>query len=137
MTNEPPQDDDPSGANPFRGTPFEQFFGGGAPDLGQIFSQLQSLMQPYDGPLNWDFAIDMARKQVAATPDPTPGTAPQAAVADALPLADHWLDEATDFPSGVTSTAAWSRAEWIVGTTDVWKVLIEPIAQSSVGALRG
>ena len=31
MTNEPPQDDDPNGANPFRGTPFEQFFGGGAP----------------------------------------------------------------------------------------------------------
>jgi putative hydrolase len=35
----------------------------------------------------------------------------------------------------VTSTAAWSRAEWIVGTTDVWKVLVEPIAASSVGAL--
>ena len=28
MTNEPPQDDDPDGANPFKGTPFEQFFGG-------------------------------------------------------------------------------------------------------------
>jgi putative hydrolase len=50
-------------------------------------------------------------------------------------LADHWLDETTQFPSGVTSTAALSRAEWIVGTTDVWKVLVEPIAASSVGAL--
>ena len=135
MSNDP-GDPFEEGANPFRGTPFEQFFGA-APDLGQIFSQLQSLMQPYDGPLNWDFAIDMARKQVASSPDPTPGIAQQAAVADALQLADHWLDEATDFPSGVTSTAAWSRAEWIVGTTDVWKGLIEPIAQSSVGALRG
>jgi putative hydrolase len=35
----------------------------------------------------------------------------------------------------VTSTAAWSRAEWIVGTTEVWKGLVEPIAASSVNAL--
>ena len=130
MTNEPPPDDD----NPFRGTPFEQFFGG-APDLGQIFSQLQAMMQPYDGPLNWDAAIDMARKTVAQQPDPTPSQKQVDDVADAVRLADHWLDETTAFPSGVTSTAAWSRAEWIVGTTEVWKVLVEPIAASSVGAL--
>ncbi len=135
MTNEPPQDDDPNGANPFRGTPFEQFFGGGAPDLGQIFSQLQSMMQPYDGPLNWDVAIDTARKTVAQQPDPSPSQKQNDEVADAVRLADHWLDETTQFPSGVSSTAAWSRAEWIVGTTDVWKVLVEPIAASSVGAL--
>ena len=35
----------------------------------------------------------------------------------------------------MTSTAAWSRAEWIVGTTDVWKGLVEPIAASSVNSL--
>ena len=130
MTNEPPPDDD----NPFRGTPFEQFFGG-TPDLGQIFSQLQSMMQPYDGPLNWDAAIDMARKAVAQQPDPSPSQKQIDEVADAVRLADLWLDETTGFSSGVTSTAAWSRAEWIVGTTDVWKVLVEPIAASSVGAL--
>src|SRR4029077_6150357 len=113
MTNEPPQDDDASGANPFRGTPFEQFFGGGAPDLGQIFSQLQSMMQPYDGPLNWDVAVDMARKTVAQQPDPSPSQKQNDEVADAVRLADHWLDETTQFPSGVTSTAAWSRAEGI------------------------
>jgi putative hydrolase len=134
MTNEPPQDDDPNGANPFRGTPFEQFFGGAA-DLGQIFSQLQSMMQPYDGPLNWDVAVDLARKTAAQQPDPVPSQKQNDEVADAVRLADHWLDETTQFPSGVTSTAAWSRAEWIVGTTDVWKVLVEPIAASSVGAL--
>src|SRR3954452_3368655 len=130
MNNQPPDDQ-----TPFRGTPFEQFFGGGAPDLGQIFNQLQSMMQPYDGPLNWDFAVDTARKTVAQEPDPSPTQKQKDQVADAVQLADHWLDEATAFPSGVTSTAAWSRAEWIVGTTDVWKVLVEPIAASSVGAL--
>ena len=127
--------------NPFKGTPFEQLFGGsgaaGMPDLSQIFSQLQFLMQPHDGPLNWEFAIDTARKTVAQQPDPSPTQRQVDAVADAVRLADHWLDETTAFPSGVTSTAAWSRAEWIVGTTDVWKVLVEPIAESSVQALGG
>jgi putative hydrolase len=135
MSNDPDE-----GQNPFRGTPFEQFFsgalgGGGAPDLGALFSQIQAMMQPYDGPLNWDLALDLARKQVAAGEDPSPGQRQHDRVADAVRLADHWLDEATDFPSGVTSTAAWSRAEWVVGTTDVWKGLVEPIAASSVNAL--
>jgi putative hydrolase len=131
MTEQPPPDDQ----NPFRGTPFEQFFAGGTPDISQLFSQLQSMMQPYDGPLNWELAIDTARKSVAQQPDPTPSQKQRDEIADAVRLADHWLDETTHFPSGVTSTAAWSRAEWVVGTTDVWKILVEPIAASSVGAL--
>jgi len=145
--------DDPSEGrpddNPFKGTPFEQLFGalggglpgamGGAggqmPDLSQLFGQLQSLLQPYDGPLNWDVALDLARKTVAQSPDPTPSAAQQAQVADAVRLADHWLDETTGFPSGVTTASAWSRAEWLVNTKDVWKVLVEPVAQQSVGAM--
>ncbi|MEO9323479.1 zinc-dependent metalloprotease [Nocardioides sp. C4-1] len=145
-----PDDEQP---NPFKGTPFEQFFSGmqglgglgglgggqmnfaGMPDLGQLFGQLQSLMQPYDGALNWDVAVDIARKSVAQAPDPTPSAKQSEAVADAVRLADLWLDEATEFPSGVTSTAAWSRAEWIVGTLEVWKVLVEPVAEQSVHGL--
>ena len=107
------------------------------PDLNQLFGQLQFLMQPHDGPVNWDFALDLARKTVAQEPDPTPSQRQKDAVADAMRLADHWLDETTAFPSGVTTPAAWSRAEWVVGTTDVWKILVEPIAESSVQALSG
>jgi putative hydrolase len=130
--------------NPFKGTPFEQFFaqgmggmvgGQGMPDLNQLFGQLQSMLQPYDGPLNWDVAIDLARKTVAQSPDPSPSSAQQNAVADAMQLADHWLDDTTSFPSGVATASAWSRAEWVVNTTDVWKVLVEPVARQSVGAL--
>ncbi len=146
--------DSPDDSNPFKGTPFEQLFGAlggglgglggpggpagaGLPDLTQLFSQLQFLMQPHDGPINWDFALDLARKTVAQAPDPVPTQRDRDAVADAVRLADHWLDETTAFPSGVTAAAAWSRAEWVVGTTDVWKVLVEPIAESSVQALGG
>jgi putative hydrolase len=136
---------DPAGSgpddsqNPFKGTPFEQFFSGGQmaglPDLGQLLGQIQAMMQPYDGPLNWDVALDIARKAVAQTPDPSVTPKQRDAVADALRLADLWLDDTTGFPSGVTSVAAWSRAEWIVGTTEVWKGLVEPIAKQSVDAM--
>lgn len=149
MSNTPdlPGDGGPDDQNPFRGTPFEQLFGqmfGGAggpggqmPDLSQVFAQLQSLMQPHEGPINWPYAVDLARKAVAAEPDPSTSQRQKDAVADAVRLADHWLDEATGFPSGVTSSAAWSRAEWIVGTSEVWKVLVEPVAAQATTGLAG
>ena len=108
--NEP--ENGPEDNNPFKGTPFEHLFGAGAPDLsalfggsgnapdlgalfggpgcapdlGALFSQIQSLMQPHDGPINWDYAIDIARKVVAQSPDPTPTQKQKDAVADAVGL---------------------------------------------------
>ncbi|MDN5895022.1 MAG: zinc-dependent metalloprotease, partial [Nocardioides sp.] len=115
--------------NPFKGTPFEQFFSGGMPDLTQIMSQFQAMMGPQDGPVNWQLAKDIARRAIASDPDPSPTERDTTAVADAVRLADLWLDEATDFSSGVQSTAAWSRAQWLESTIEVWKVLVEPIAE--------
>ncbi len=133
---------EPGDDNPFKGTPFEALFGMGAggagmPDLGQIFGQFQQFLQPFDGPLNWKMADDLARAAVAQQPDPSPSSRDADRVADAVRLADHWLDAATEFPSGVTSTAAWSRAEWVVETRPVWKVLVEPVAERSVGGVSG
>jgi len=129
--------------NPFKGTPFEQIFnslGGGMPDisgldLGALMGQMQSLMQPYDGPVNWQLATDIARRTSAQEPDPSPDRGAQTRVADAFRLADHWLDGTTTLPSGITTTAAWSRAEWIEQTTEVWRVLVEPVAEHVVGAM--
>lgn len=145
-------DESPEGPqNPFKGTPFEALFSGGLPgaagfglpgaggagmpDLASLMQQVQALMQPHEGPVNWSVATDVARKAVAGGDDPSTTSRQADAVADAVRLADHWLDSATDLPSGVTSTAAWSRAEWIDQTLDVWKVLVEPVAASAVGAL--
>lgn len=132
--------------NPFKGTPFEQLFSGaggaggfpGFPpgmDLNSLMAQVQKFMQPHEGPLNWENTLDIARRTSAQTPDPSPTSAQQSAVADAVRLADHWLDETTSFPSAVVTTAAWSRAEWIVETADVWRTLVEPMAASASGAL--
>ena len=79
----------------------------------------------------------MARRTVAEQPDPSPTERQAGEIADALRLADHWLDSSTEFASGVTSSAAWSRAEWVEQTIDVWKVLVEPVAEHVVSAMGG
>lgn len=144
MNDKPEQPGDDE-QNPFKGTPFEQLFGslggaggmpGGMPfDLSSLMSQVQSMMAPYDGPVNWPLAIDTARKVAAQESDPTPTSGQTSAVADAFRLADHWLDTTTSMPSGVHRTAAWSRAEWIEETKDVWQVLVSPVAQSVISAM--
>jgi putative hydrolase len=141
----PDDNADDNTGNPFKGTPFEGMFAslggsGGMPDLGNIdlnalMGQMQSLMQPYDGPVNWQLATDIARRTAAEQPDPSQDQAAHTRVADALRLADHWLDETTSLPSGITTTAAWSRADWIEETTAVWRVLVEPVAEHVVGAM--
>ncbi len=147
MTNNPgdrPDDEN----NPFKGTPFEQLFaafggsgaGGagstpGMPDLSMLMSQMQAMMAPYEGSVNWNLAKDVARKTVAQEPDPSPGEKDRSDVADALRLADHWLDQVTDLPSGINTSAVWSRAEWVEQTIDVWRRLVEPVAEHVVSAM--
>jgi len=149
MTDRP--DDDP---NPFKGTPFEQIFnalggalGGGVPggpqgaagmpDLSALMSQMQAMMAPHEGSVNWTLAKDVARQTVAQQPDPSATDRQRTEVADAVRLADHWLDSATEFPSGIRGTAAWSRAEWVEQTIEVWQRLVEPVAEHVVSAMCG
>jgi putative hydrolase len=161
MTNAPggPPDDssDDDHPNPFKGTPFEQIFAqfggalggmgglpgaaggqpgaGGMPDLSALMSQMQAMMAPHTGSVNWSLAKDVARRTVAQEPDPSTTDRQRAEVADALRLADHWLDPVTEFPSGVRATAAWSRAEWVEQTIEVWQRLVEPVAEHVVTAM--
>ncbi|HEU4511747.1 MAG TPA: zinc-dependent metalloprotease [Nocardioidaceae bacterium] len=147
MTNDPsdrPGDEN----NPFKGTPFEQLFsslggafpgagagGQGMPDLSALMSQMQAMMAPHEGSVNWNLAKDVARKTVAQEKDPSPSDKDRDAVADAVRLADHWLDQVTDLPSGVSTSAVWSRAQWVEETITVWKRLVEPVAEHVVGAM--
>jgi putative hydrolase len=134
--------------NPFKGTPFEQIFAafgaggaglpgmaGGMPDLSAIMGQVQAMMQPHEGAVNWNLAKDIARRAAAQEPDPSISSAEDTRIADALRLADHWLDSATELPSGVSTTVGWSRAEWIEQTLPVWRKLVEPVAEHVVAAM--
>ena len=95
--------------NPFKGTPFEQIFGAarrrpaGArrhADLDQhLIGQVQAMMQPHDG------ADELGRRRRHGPQGGRPAARPVAdrrssrtPVADAVRLADHWLDAATDVP---------------------------------------
>jgi len=109
---------------------------GGQPiDIGQALQQLGQMLQWQGGPVNWDLARQAARQTVSAGGDPSVGSSERDAVAEAVRLADLWLDDATSFPSVTRNVAAWSRSEWVEGTVEGWKGLVEPVAERVVGAM--
>jgi putative hydrolase len=76
-----------------------------------------------------------APDQQSPAGDPPVGPAERAAVAEALRLADLWLEPESALPSGIASTAAWTRTEWINSTLDVWRKLCDPVAERMVAAM--
>ena len=118
------------------GFPFNLTGPGGQPmDIGAALQQLGQLLSWQGGPVNWDLATQAARQTVAAQSDPSVGAGDREVMAEAIRLSDVWLDAATDIPAATSSVRAWSRAEWIEGTIDGWKLLIEPLAEQVVGAM--
>jgi putative hydrolase len=120
---EPPGDD-----------PFGGLFGGGPADLGAALHRFADLMSWQGGPVNWDLAKQTALA-AAGTADPGTTAAEADAIAEAIRLADVWLDAGTALPSGVAGTEAWSRRRWVEATLDVWRELVDPIAGRVVDAM--
>lgn len=95
----------------------------------------QGLGQP-GGAVGWETIRDTARKVVAGLgTDPSPSAAQQSAVADAVRLAESWLDQATTLPAVNGQTKAWSRAEWIESTMPTWRRMVDPVAESMSEAM--
>src|SRR5919205_1832470 len=139
-----PERKEPGGNQPSPGDPFGfgALFGsvgaGGSPEdlLGKmpLFAELQKLMNWSGGPVNWDLARQGAISQLAAGHQPS-SDAERTAVAEALRLADLWLDQVTELPSGIERTAGWSRVEWVEQTLPAWSALIDPLAERVVAAM--
>jgi putative hydrolase len=89
------------------------------------------------GPVNWDLAKNVARHAIVAAGDPSVLDAQRREITEAVRLADLWLDEATEFPSGIRKIEAWSRSEWLEATFPVWAKLCDPIAAKGVEAMSG
>ncbi len=118
------------------GFPFGLSGPGGQPiDIGQALQQLGQLLGWQGGPVNWDLARQSARQTVSAGGDPSVSSGDREAVLEAVRLADLWLDDATTFPSVTRTVSAWSRSEWVEGTVEGWKGLVEPVAERVVGAM--
>jgi putative hydrolase len=103
------------------------------PDLGAMLHQLGDLMSGETGPVNWQVARQSAMAVIGADSGTTGAEA--AEVADAIRLADLWLDPVTTLPSGVTSTEAWSRRRWLEATRESWSELVEPVAAQVSAAM--
>lgn len=117
--------------------PFAAMFGGagGQFDLGAALQQLGRMLQWQGGPVNWDLARDTARRVVAQHGDPAVSNVERRSVEDAVRLADLWLDEATAFAAATKTVRTWSRAEWVEGTLDGWRGLVEPVAERVVDSM--
>jgi len=113
---------------------------GGIPDdlAGKVplFAALQQLLSAQSGPVNWDLARQMAVSALAGG-HRAPSPIERSQVAEAVRLADLWLDPATPLPSGVTSAEAWSRVDWVERTLPVWSALMDPVASRVAGAMSG
>ena len=127
-------------------TPFGFALPGGQPpdpndpqQMHQFLAGLQQLMAAAQtgggGPVNWDLARQVATSALAVEGDPAVTAAERTEVDEALRLADLWLEPTTALPSGVITTAAWNRNEWIYNTMDVWRKLADPVAARMVAAM--
>ena len=126
-----PKKDPGSGADPFG-------FGGGQfdmGDLGQIFTKLGEMFSgtgnlmggQQSGPVNYDLARQLASSSIGfvkPVPEQTSG-----AIADAVRLAETWLDGVTPLPAGTTRTVAWTPGEWVDNALATWKRLCDPVAE--------
>ncbi|AMO60533.1 putative hydrolase [Mycolicibacterium phlei] len=138
--DDPERDKRKKDPDPGSGDPFGMGFAAGGDfdmsQLGQIFTKLGEMFsgaggamagdtQP--GPVNYDLARKLASSQigfVAPVPEKT-----SAAMADAVRLAETWLDGATALPAGTTRTEAWTPTDWIDNTLERWKRLCDPVAE--------
>ncbi len=130
-----PKKDPGSGADPFGGA----FGGGGDFDmsqLGQIFSKLGEMFSgagtampggSASGPVNYDLARQIASKSIGSVTPVSEQTS--GAIADAVRLAETWLDGSTPLPAGTNRAASWTPTDWIDNTLDTWKRLCDPVAE--------
>ena len=133
--------------DPDKGSSSDPFGFGGADfdmnNLGQIFSKLGEMFSgagntmaggSQAGPVNYDLARQLASSSIGFV-KPVPEQTSNA-VADAVRLADTWLDGVTPLPSGTTTSVAWTPSDWVDNTLATWKRLCDPVAEqmSSVWA---
>jgi putative hydrolase len=99
-----------------------------------LFAELQKLLSWSGGPVNWDLARQLAVSSLAGG-STIASAGDRSAIADAIRLADLWLEDVTDLPSGVTTIESWTRLNWLDKTMSTWAALCEPIAARVTAAM--
>ncbi|OBF60844.1 hydrolase [Mycobacterium sp. 852002-50816_SCH5313054-b] len=108
----------------------------GMGDLGQIFTQLGQMFSSAgtvatggkaSGPVNYELARRVASSSIGFVA-PVPASTTKA-IADAVHLAETWLDGATALPAGTSKAVGWSPTDWVDNTLATWKRLCDPMAE--------
>jgi putative hydrolase len=99
-----------------------------------LFAELQKLLSWSGGPVNWELAKQLANQALAGNATIV-SPADRSGTVEAIRLADLWLDDATDLPSGVQTIETWTRSEWLDRTLPVWTSLCDPVAARVVAAM--
>ena len=133
-------DRDKHGKDPESGSGASNPFGMGGDfamgDLGQIFTQLGQMFSnagtmtagdTTSGPVNYELARQVASSSIGFVA-PVPATT-NSAIADAVHLADTWLDGVTALPAGTSKAVGWSPSDWVDNTLETWKRLCDPMAR--------
>ncbi|MDO5032075.1 zinc-dependent metalloprotease [Corynebacterium sp.] len=106
---------------------------GGLGDLlnqfGQMLSGMGSSMNSPEGagPVNYDLAKRIALQEISRDKDVSADDSN--AVAEAVRLAELWLDDATSLPTAGGSVRAWNSAQWLEETLPMWKRMVSPVAE--------
>src|SRR6478609_8383371 len=104
--------------------------------LGQVFTRLGEMFSGAgnvmgggagSGPVNYDLARQLASNSIGFVAPV--GEKTSAAIADAVHLAETWLDGVTALPAGTSKTAAWTPNDWVDNTLETWKRLCDPVAE--------
>lgn len=118
----------------FTGSDDDQPKGFDLSSLGEMLQQMGAMMQRAeaegDGAVSWSTIRDVARAAISKAGDPSISDSERAAVADAVGLAQTWLDGALPQPATGPASLAWSSTEWLLGTMDAWRPVVDPIAEA-------
>lgn len=123
-------------SDPFAGG----FPGGFDPRLFQnvpLFRELAKVMAWSGGPVNWELARQSALAVVAPDEDDPVDARDSEAFAEAVDVAELWLDAATVLARVPGPARVLSRAEWVrmATTSDGLGMYVEPVAEAMSGAL--
>ena len=105
--------------------------------FGQMLGSMGSAMTGpgSSGPVNYQLARTVALQKLGRTPVVTDGA--RTAAEEAVRLAELWLDDTTQFPSGVHRTEAWTPQQWVENSLPTWEKVCTPVAEQMNSATRG
>lgn len=125
--------DGPGGFDPSQFGNFGQMLS----QFGQMLGSMGSAMSGpgSSGPVNYQLARTVALQSLGRTPVIT--DASRTAAQESVRLAELWLDETTQFPSGVHRTEVWTPQQWVEHSLPTWEKICTPVAEQMNSATKG